>query len=65
MAHQHVVYDTADVKTYHGSDEVIRFSARGPRGGLRNAEFLTPDQARDLVSKLLLALDGQGETTGR
>jgi hypothetical protein len=65
MAHQHVVYDTTDVKTYHSSESTIRFSARGPRGGLRNAEFITPDQARDLIHKLQLALDGQGDTTGR
>jgi hypothetical protein len=65
MAHQHVVFDTADVKAYHESDEVIRLSAKGPRGGYRNAEFLTPDQARELIIKLQLALDGQGERTGR
>jgi hypothetical protein len=65
MAHQHVIFDTTDVKAYHQSDEVIRLSAKGPRGGCRNAEFLTPDQARDLISKLQLALDHQGETTGR
>jgi hypothetical protein len=63
MAHQHVKYDTTDVKTYLASDEVIRFSAKGPRGGLRNAEFLTRDQARDLITKLQLALDGQGGET--
>lgn len=65
MTHQHVVFDTTDVKTYHQSEEVIRLSAKGPRGGFRNAEFITPDQARDLISKLQLALDGKGETTGR
>lgn len=63
MAHQHVKYETTDVKTYLSSDEVIRFSAVGPRGGLRNAEFLTRDQARDLIAKLQLALDGQGSET--
>ncbi|WP_439357898.1 hypothetical protein [Bradyrhizobium sp. DASA03007] len=65
MAHQHVVFDTTDVASYKQSEEVIRLSAKGPRGGYRNAEFLTPDQARDLISKLQLALDGKGETTGR
>lgn len=65
MDHQHVVFDTTDVKTYQESEEVIRLSAKGPRGGYRNAEFLTPDQARDLIKKLKLALEGRGETTGR
>ena len=65
MAHQHVVFHTTDVKAYKQSEQIIRLSAMGPRGGYRNAEFLTPAQAMELISKLQLALDGKGETTGR
>lgn len=61
MSHPVVMFNTSDVKSYNASDQVIRLNAIGPRGSVRSAEFLTPDQARDLIQRLQRALDGEGE----
>jgi hypothetical protein len=59
--HTHVMFQTTDVKTYKADSTVIRLSARGPRGALRDAEFLTREQARALIEQLETALGAQEE----